>query len=245
MQLEEEKEPVAFKKIKELKEQRKEYEARFMEAKEAAKKVMEGAVAEELARVQNLTKEELLAELKLREPAEEKWRCFYGDTEELVNARRAAPPPTSKALAEAGLTGSEFGGAKFERLMSKTGGERLTNFVVPRRKPEIWPLPDGGSIDCVFAREDFLKLLQDHAELPAFPPLIEGYVVESANDSFEAINDVVVEIDKRFESQRRAYYSALFTLNGFLGKDRPSFLQTTMQVISNLPMHQKMPVIGL
>ena len=102
MQLEEEKEPVAFKKIKELKEQRKEYEARFMEAKEAAKKVMEGAVAEELARVQNLTKEELLAELKLREPAEEKWRCFYGDTEELVNARRAAPPPPpAPALAPA------------------------------------------------------------------------------------------------------------------------------------------------
>ena len=129
--------------------------------------------------------------------------------------------------------------------MSKTGGEKLTNFVVPYRAPEIWPLPDGGSIDCVFAREDFLKLLQDHAELPASPPLIEGYVVESANDSFEAIDDVVVETDKRFESQRRAYYSALFTLNGFLGKDRPSFLQTTMQVISNLPMHQKMPVIGV
>lgn len=249
-------------KIEALKVQRKDYEARFKEAKEAAKKVMEAAKSAEDARVKALTKENLLAELKLRENpwtdyktpeachAEVTRRGRYEDPsatrEVLENARREAPPPTSEALAKAGLTGSEFGGAEFERLMAKTGGEKLTHFEVPYRAPEIWPLPDGGSIDCVFARKDFLKLLQDNAELPASPPRQqEGYVVESANDSFEAIDDVEIELDKKFSRERAAYYTALFTLNGFLGPDRPSFLQTTMQVISTLPMRQRMPVIGV
>ena len=252
----------AKEKIEALKAQRKDYEARFKEAKEAAKKVMEAAKSAEDARVKALTKEKLLAELKLRENpwtdyktpeachAEVTRRGRYEDPsatrEVLENARREAPPPTSEALAKAGLTGSEFGGAEFERLMAKTGGEKLTHFEVPYRAPEIWPLPDGGSIDCVFARKDFLKLLQDNAELPASPPRQqEGYVVESANDSFEAIVDVEIELDKKFSRERAAYYTALFTLNGFLGPDRPSFLQTTMQVISTLPMRQRMPVIGV
>ena len=79
------------------------------------------------------------------------------------------------------------------------------------------------------------------AAAPAFAS--PSYPIASSNLSYFEAVAADDSFDKKLDIQSSAYYTALFTLNGFL-YERPSFLQTTMKVISFLPLSQRMPVVG-
>jgi hypothetical protein len=238
--------------------QREQYQRDFDAARQAAKGKMTAAKDAERKRVEALSLEMLREELALRgaflDEAKRKELELGGPSlahsasrEELVEARLKAPAPKAETLkVTCVVEGADYnrGGADFDRLMEQFGGEKLTNFTVPYRRPEEWPLPDNGTIDCVFTREDFIKILQKKAELPTAPKKGGEFVKEFEHDYFEPVEVFQPKVDTEFIPTSSAHFTALFTLNGFLGKDRPSFLQNTMQIINSLPMHQRMPVIG-
>ena len=47
-----------------------------------------------------------------------------------------------------------------------------------------------------------------------------------------------------YKGKQPKYFSALFTLNGYLGPDRRSFLENTLDIVSYLPEDQRMPVVA-
>ena len=126
---------------------------------------------------------------------------------------------------------------------------------MPRREPETWPLPPSdegaieGAIEVVYCREDFLERLGNvglnKANLAASKfDDDQAFKAEGEGDYFEPLVESTAQRTGKYNMPPQRHYLALFTINGYLSPERPSFLQTTMRVVSCLKPEQRMPVVA-
>ena len=196
------------------------------------------------AQLSKLSLKTVDAEAEQRQVELENMRKTYAGLFE--SARRTAAADYALRKAEYDQL-EAAGGEALERFKAGGGAAPKSSFTVPLRLSECWPLPNGGSIDCVFSRSAFLEILQSKAELPARPTAKERFDVEDADDYFEQI-EVPSSDPKTVEYKGKSkpkHFSALFTLNGFLGaRNKRSFLENTLEIVSFLPAPQRMPVVA-
>jgi hypothetical protein len=109
----------------------------------------------------------------------EKQRASYQVTFEKARIAAEAEFTAAKAKYDRVVAA---GSIELGRFTAAGGKAPLDKFTVPPRKSEKWPLPNGGSIDCIFSREAFLEILQTKAQLRARPSAEGDFFVEGKDD---------------------------------------------------------------